>query len=108
MTEQCEEFEMTKKNVVSKITDELSKLCVKPLTEQTAITAKYKVEAILAMALAQGEIDGFTNVNGTLVRRNYILVEATINNSLTTWELSKKLAVHDEAISAYDRAMKGI
>ena len=99
---------MAKKDIVKKITDELTKLCTKPLTEQTAITAKYKVEAILAMALAQDEIEGFCDVNGTLVRRNYILVEATINNSLTTWELSKKLSANDDAISAYDRAMKGI
>ena len=99
---------MPMKDVVHKITDELTKLCTRPLTEQTAISAKYKVEAILAMALVQKEIDGFSDVNSALVRRNYILVEAVINNTPTSWELSKKLAPNEDAMAAYDRAMKGI
>lgn len=99
---------MAKTDIVKKITTELTKLCTRPLTEQTAITAKHKVEAILAMALVQEEIESFGDVTSSLIRYNYILVEATINNSSTRWELSKKVTAPENALNAYDRAMRGI
>jgi len=99
---------MTVQDIINRISSELSQLCAKPLTEQTAIAAKNKVEAILAMALVQKEIDGFSDIQSSLLRHNYIYVEAKINNSTTSWELSKKISVPKDAVSAYDRAMKGI